>query len=67
MNLIRRLQGKPYEQKIWLLKMATVVTIIFIIIIWAITLKFRATEKADTSKFQQIWKNIKELGSKFRN
>jgi len=62
MNLIRRLQDKPYEQKIRLLKLAAVVAIILIVIVWAVTLKFRTGDESQgNEKFAPLWENIKNL------
>lgn len=67
MGIIKKLQAKPYEEKIRILKIATVLTAVLILVIWGLTLKFRATETGDASKFNQLFENIGELKSKFKD
>ncbi len=66
MNYLKKLQAKPFAQRLRILKIASVVTAVLILAIWGLTLKFRATEKGDTSKLQEIWNNVRELKSKFK-
>lgn len=66
MGFIKKLQTKPEREKIKILRIAVVITVIMLLIIWILTLKFRAMEKGDTSKFQRVWKNIQEFKSIFK-
>lgn len=66
MGFIKKLQNKSEKEKIRILRISVVGTIIILLIIWGLTLKFRSIEKGDTSKFQQIWNNIREFKSTFK-
>ena len=67
MELLKRLQARPEKEKISILRISVAVTVILILVIWVLTLKYRTIEQGDTTKFQKIWNNVRELKSKFKN
>lgn len=66
-EFIKNLQNKPEKEKIKILRLAVVITVLVLIGVWILTLKFRSLEKGDTSGFQKIWMNLKDLKSSFSN
>ena len=64
-NFIKKLQARPYEEKIKILKIAAITTALLMLVVWGLTLKYRATEHSDNSIFDNLINNLKGLKSKF--
>ena len=60
-GFIRKLQNKPYDQKIRILWSVIIISLLLIVVIWVLTLKFRTTPQGDTSKFRELINNVKKL------
>jgi len=64
-DFIKKLQAKSYDEKLKILWTAVIITAVALVVIWGLTLKFRNVPKGDTSKFHEIFNNLKQLRSKF--
>ena len=64
MKSLKDLQTLPYEKKIRLLKIAALITALFILLLWGITLKTRDIETGDNSRLERFWNGLKEIRSK---
>lgn len=60
-GLLKKLQNKPYEAKIRILWIAIIITAVFLVIIWFLTLKFRKTANMNQSPFSAIKENLQKL------
>lgn len=61
MSWIKKLQAKPYGEKIRIIWIAMLVTGIIILGIWLLTLKFRKMEQIDGSKFAPLKESFNQL------
>ena len=64
MKFLQDLQNKPHEKKIRILKIAAVIAIIFILVIWTITLRARKTENREFPQLEKFWNDLKDIKSK---
>ena len=64
-QVIKKLQTKSYEEKKTILKIGVIVTVLIVLGLWMLTLKFRTREPANISKFDTFIQKIEELRSKF--
>src|SRR3989344_415518 len=67
MELLKNLQQKPYKTRVKILWTAVLGAVLVLIIIWGVSVKFRARDHASgTSKFQPFWESVKKLQFNFK-
>lgn len=66
MNFLKKLQAKPYEERVRILRIAGVLTVVIVIGLWIATLRLRSSGQTGTSIFDKFFENLTELKSKFK-
>ena len=60
-NIIKKLQDKPYKDRVKILWIAVIVTIIVLLGIWLLTISLREHKFQGTNKYDRLKESFKEL------
>ena len=61
-NIIKKLQDKPYKDRVKILWIAVIVTIIVLLAIWILTISLREHKfQAASNKYDRLKESFKEL------